>query len=97
MMPLLGHSPEDAIVNVSSGVGILPMPRSPIYSATKAALHSWSISLRYQLRNTRIKVMEVLPLIVETGMVDALNVGGTKEKRMTVEALAEAVLPCVQC
>jgi uncharacterized oxidoreductase len=57
---------ESAIVNVSSGLGIVPLDIVPIYSATKAALHSFSVSLRKQLANTTVKVFEILPTIVDT-------------------------------
>jgi len=52
---------ESAIINVSSGLGFVPLARFPIYSATKAAMHSFTISLRYQLRETPIRVFEVIP------------------------------------
>ena len=47
---------ESAVINVSSGLGIVPLVIVPIYSATKSALHSFSISLRKQLENTTVKV-----------------------------------------
>ena len=55
---------EAAIVNVSSGLGFVPIAAFPVYCATKAALHSFSMSLRHQLRQTPIKVFEVIPPIV---------------------------------
>jgi uncharacterized oxidoreductase len=57
---------ESAIINVSSGLAFVPLASMPIYCATKAALHSLSVSLRYQLRDTAIKVFEVIPPIVDT-------------------------------
>lgn len=60
-IPMLAGSPEAAIVNVSSGLGFVPMARFPIYSATKAAMHSFSMSLRQQLQDTSIKVFELIP------------------------------------
>jgi uncharacterized oxidoreductase len=57
---------ESAIINVSSGLAFVPLAYMPIYCATKAALHSWSVSLRYQLKDTSIKVFEVIPPIVDT-------------------------------
>jgi uncharacterized oxidoreductase len=50
-----------AIVNVSSGLGLVPLAKFPIYCATKAAIHSFTISLRRQLGDTQIKVFEVIP------------------------------------
>jgi uncharacterized oxidoreductase len=52
---------ESAIINISSGLGFVPMAKFPIYSATKSAMHSFTISLRHQLRETSIKVFEVVP------------------------------------
>ena len=64
MIPILAKRMESAIVNVSSGLGFIPMARYPIYSATKAAIHSFTMSLRSQLSATNIKVFEVIPPIV---------------------------------
>ena len=60
-VPMLSKHKEAAIVNVSSGLGFVPLAIFPIYSATKAALHSYTMSLRYQLRGTSIRVFEVIP------------------------------------
>lgn len=59
---------EATIINVTSGLAIVPLVITPIYSATKAALHSFSISLRNQLAETSIKVFEILPPIVDTDL-----------------------------
>jgi uncharacterized oxidoreductase len=61
-----------AIVNVTSGLGFVPIAAMPIYCATKAALHSFTVSLRHQLKNTPIKVFEVIPPMVAT------ELGGTE-------------------
>ncbi|MGH9918609.1 MAG: SDR family oxidoreductase [Nitrososphaerales archaeon] len=60
-VPILSKQKEAAIVNVSSGLGFVPLTMFPIYSATKAAIHSFTKSLRHQLRGTSIKVFEVIP------------------------------------
>ncbi|MDA4111596.1 MAG: SDR family NAD(P)-dependent oxidoreductase [Thaumarchaeota archaeon] len=52
---------ESAIINVSSGLAFVPLAKFPIYCATKAAIHSFTISLRHQLRVTPIRVFEVIP------------------------------------
>lgn len=57
---------EAAIINVSSGLGFIPMAQFPVYCATKAAIHSFSLSLRHQLRDTPIKVFEIIPPTVDT-------------------------------
>jgi uncharacterized oxidoreductase len=48
-------------VNVSSGLAFVPIARFPIYCATKAAIHSFTMSLRYQLKDTKIKIFELIP------------------------------------
>ena len=63
-IPLLSRQEHSAIVNVSSGLGFAPMAAFPVYSATKAAIHSFSLSLRHQLKDTAIRVFEVMPPIV---------------------------------
>lgn len=60
-IPLLGERRDAAIVNVTSGLGFIPLTRFPIYSATKAAMHSFTMSLRHQLKDTSIKVFELIP------------------------------------
>ena len=61
LIPILLKQNNAAIVNVTSGLGFIPLARFPIYSATKAAMHSFTLSLRHQLRETRINVFEVIP------------------------------------
>lgn len=63
-IPILLKNNESAIINVSSGLGFVPLAIFPIYSATKAAIHSFSVSLRHQLKETPIKVFEVVPPMV---------------------------------
>lgn len=57
---------KGAIVNISSGLAFTPDPMASIYSATKAAIHSFSISLRHQLADTPIDVVEIAPPLVNT-------------------------------
>ncbi len=59
---------ESAIVNVSSGLGFAPLAFMPVYCATKAALHSFTMSLRHQLKNSSVKVFELIPPIVDTDL-----------------------------
>ena len=67
-LPHLVKQEQGAIVNVSSGLSITPGVWVPIYSATKAAIHSFTISLRHQLEETNVKVIEVLPPAVNTDL-----------------------------
>jgi uncharacterized oxidoreductase len=61
---------HSAIVNVSSGLAFFPKTRSAVYCATKAALHSLSQSLRYQLAGSRIAVIEAFLPVVDTPMTE---------------------------
>jgi uncharacterized oxidoreductase len=65
-LPHLKSRKGALIVNVSSGLAFVPMPISPIYCATKAAIHSFTQSLRVQLAATGITVIELAPPGVET-------------------------------
>ena len=67
-IPSLSKHPAAAIINVSSGLALVPKEDAAIYCASKAALHSLSKTLRWQLEATPIKVFEVLPPLVETAM-----------------------------
>jgi short-subunit dehydrogenase involved in D-alanine esterification of teichoic acids len=69
-LPALARAEEAAIVNVSSGLALVPKASAPIYCATKAAVHSFSKALRYQLEDHRsaIRLFEVLPPMVDTQM-----------------------------
>jgi uncharacterized oxidoreductase len=60
--------PEAMIVNVTSGLAIAPRAGGPVYCATKAALRSYGLAIREQLKGTNVRVMEVLPPVVETKM-----------------------------
>ena len=60
-IPFLSSKKDPYIINVSSGLGFVPAARMPVYCATKAAIHSFSMSLRQQLLKTPIKVIEIVP------------------------------------
>ena len=66
LLPALKEKEEAAIVNVTSVLAIAPSHDVPTYSATKAALHSYTQALRYSLANTGIKVFELYPPLVNT-------------------------------
>ncbi len=65
-MPHLKTRKNALLVNVSSGSALIPFPISPVYSAAKAALHSFTESLRVQMRNAGVTVVELIPPGVET-------------------------------
>jgi uncharacterized oxidoreductase len=58
------------VINVSSGLALVPLPSNAIYSATKAAVHSYTQSLRFQLEDSGVEVIELMPPAVRTDMTD---------------------------
>jgi len=76
LLPLLQSQPRATIMNVSSGLAFVPLAITPTYSATKAAIHSYTESLRYQLRATQIEVLELVPPYVATHLM-----GGASDPR----------------
>ena len=80
---LLNHSTA-AIINVSSGLGIVPKQSAPVYCASKAALHSFTKALRWQLESTPVRVFEIIPPLVDTAMTRGRGRG-----KITPEALVQ--------
>lgn len=69
LLPHLLRQAEATIVNVSSGLAFVPLVSTPTYSATKAAIHSYTVSLRRQLRGTAVEVIELIPPGVQTDLM----------------------------
>jgi uncharacterized oxidoreductase len=69
LMPHFLRQPAATIMNVSSGLAFVPLAMTPTYCATKAAIHSYTQSLRYQLKDTAIKVLEIIPPWVATELM----------------------------
>lgn len=94
-MLLLSHLRRQgraAIVNVTSGLAFAPLARTPVYAATKAALHSFTLSLRRQLDGTSVEVIELIPPAVDTDLGGpGLHTFGVK-----VDELLDAVIPRIE-
>lgn len=69
LLPHLRRRPSATVITVSSGLAFVPLTATPTYNATKAAIHSWSQSLRHQLRNTSVGVIEIMPPAVATDLM----------------------------
>ena len=70
LLPHLRKQPHSTIVNVSSGLAFVPLSVTPTYCATKAAIHSYTQSLRYQLKDTTTEVIEIVPPYVQTDLMN---------------------------
>jgi uncharacterized oxidoreductase len=109
LLPQLKKQPVATIMTVSSGLAYLPMALTPTYCATKAAIHSYSLTLRYQLRGTKVEVLELVPPYVQTELMGSRQASDPramplkdfieetmkilKEQPQAKEILVERVLP----
>jgi uncharacterized oxidoreductase len=88
LLPLLRKQAKSTIINVSSGLAFVPLALTPTYNATKAAIHSYTQSLRYQLKDTTTEVLEIIPPYVQTDLMD----GAEDPRAMPLKAyIAEAI------
>ena len=88
LLPIIRTRPHSTIINVSSGLAFLPLALAPTYCATKAAIHSYTLSLRYQLRETTTKVLELIPPYVATDLMD----GGSDTRAMPLDRFIAEVM-----
>ena len=83
-LPGLLTRPAAAVVNVSSGLALVPKQTASVYCASKAGVHSFSKTLRWQLEGTSVRVFDVLPSVVDTAMT-----AGRGRAKISPERLAE--------
>lgn len=82
LLPLLKQQHSATVINVGSGLAFVPMADVPVYCATKAAIHSFTLSLRHQLKRTGVRVVEMAPPIVDTGLGSGSRSQGTASRSM---------------
>lgn len=89
-LPQLKNSKNAALVNVSSGLAYVPFSQAPVYSGTKSALHFWTKSIRLHLKPHNIKVVELLPPVVDTPLAHGADIAENDNlKPMSPEKLAD--------
>ena len=69
----LKRQPQAAVINTTSVLGFVPLAVTAVYSSTKAAMHSYTMSLRYKLKNTSVSVLEIAPPWVQTDLLGSNN------------------------
>lgn len=89
-LPQLKRSNNPVLINVSSGLAYVPFSQAPVYSGTKSALHFWTLGIRSQLKRQNIKVVELLPPVVDTPLAHGADVTEDDNlKPMSPEKLAD--------
>jgi uncharacterized oxidoreductase len=86
-LPYLLREESAAVVNIASGLAYAPVAKFPVYCGTKAALHSFSKSLRHQLEKTRVKVFDVLPPRTATDLNDDMRKSKTSAETVAKKTL----------
>nr|WP_315459095.1 SDR family NAD(P)-dependent oxidoreductase [uncultured Sphingorhabdus sp.] len=92
LLPRLLSRPEAMIVNVTSGLAIAPRAGGPVYCASKAGLRSFTQSLRYNLRDTKVHVLEALPPVVDTAMTR----GRVNGRKMSASDCAAEIINAIK-
>lgn len=94
LLPQLLQQPAATIMTVSSGLAFLPGAITPTYCATKVAIHSYSQSLRYQLRDTPVRVMELVPPYVQTELTGPAH--ASDPNAMPLQAFIDEVMAIIK-
>jgi len=91
LLPSFMKMESAAVINISSALGLVPKKSAPSYCATKAAIHTLSKALRFQLKKTPVKVFEVIPALVDTEMT-----AGRGKNKVNPDSLAAQVLRAIE-
>jgi uncharacterized oxidoreductase len=90
LLPHFLKQPHATIMTVSSGLAFIPMAATPTYNATKAAIHSYTQSLRFQLKSTSVQVIELVPPYVQTELMGSAQAADPRAMPLK-DFLAEAI------
>lgn len=90
LLPHFLNQPQAAVLTVSSGLAFVPMVVTPTYSATKSAIHAYSVALREQLKDTPVEVIEIVPPYVQTTLQGDHQ--ATDERAMPLDAFISEVM-----
>ncbi|WP_057833070.1 SDR family oxidoreductase [Colwellia sp. TT2012] len=91
LLPMLSHQHNAVILNVNSGLALVPKTSSAIYCASKGALNIFSQSLRYQLKNTQVQVLQAFLPLVDTPMTE-----GRGKSKMTTEKVSTEIIKGIE-
>ena len=95
-LPLLSRQNESALINVSSGLAYMPLASSPIYCSTKAAVHSFTMALRYQLRRSKVQVLEVAPPAVESELGKTPGMPSADYPKISLQAFVDQTMKALE-
>lgn len=91
-LPYLIRKPAAAIVNVSSAISFLPYSTAPVYSASKAGVHAYTMALRLQLNKTSVRVFELIPPGVNTNLQNDWVLPPNPGQMMDVDKLVNVAI-----
>jgi short-subunit dehydrogenase involved in D-alanine esterification of teichoic acids len=91
LLPMLNRQHDAIILNVNSGLALVPKTTSAIYCATKGALNTFSQSLRHQLRDTQVKVLQAFLPLVDTPMTEGRGRG-----KLTIDKVSSEIIKGIE-
>ncbi|MFF2320837.1 SDR family oxidoreductase [Agrobacterium sp. NPDC058088] len=94
LLPHFLKQPAATVLTVSSGLAFVPMVVTPTYSATKSAIHAYSVALREQLKETSVEVIEIVPPYVQTTLMGEGQ--ASDERAMPLNAFISEVMDILE-